>query len=104
METREQQYEQFLKEIADKGHFTVEEVHEFKDLRVGFDHGWDAALANQWRDVEDKLPNKKGVYLATPLNQPAEILYWNGSNWLSDEGKVRRVTHWMHIPDVHLDK
>lgn len=57
---------------------------------------------NQWISVEDRFPEKEGVYLVFDSNDPdIEILYFDGY-FISMEPSWGHghITHWMPLPEL----
>ena len=57
----------------------------------------------QWISVDDRLPEKAGVYLTSWRDNTLETYQFDGSlmeqGWLIDLGAYGRVTHWMPLPE-----
>lgn len=63
---------------------------------------------SEWISVKDRLPERKGCYLATvrhwvDCKPVVREIFWNGTDWLSCEKRLevspKRVTHWMPLPE-----
>lgn len=58
-------------------------------------------MNNQWISVEDRLPEKHGVWVLVFDGLYVWIAYRNHvlDTWIVEGGSVRAVTHWMPLPE-----
>lgn len=105
MNIKEQKYGQFLQEIAEKEHRSMEEVKRFKDIRIGFDNGWDAALLSQWSDPSKELPKSRQQVLVYTINKVIMSAQYIPNKdgepcWIHFPGFIANedVTHWHPFP------
>lgn len=109
MKTRDDQAKDYVEAIG-KGPTYTELVDVYKAYRAG----WDAALASQWRDASEELPQgdeTSSLMLIWTDENDLELATWNAEQqtWHYVEGvgalfSGETVLRWMPIPDLGFEE
>lgn len=60
----------------------------------------DVAPRAEWISVRERLPEQYGLFLIADDKGNMEVASWTKQfGWFSGGNRVKRVTHWMPLPD-----
>lgn len=60
----------------------------------------DVAPRAEWISVEERLPEQYGLFLIADDKGNMEVASWTKQfGWFSGGNRVKRVTHWMPLPE-----
>ena len=60
----------------------------------------DVAPRVEWISVEERLPEQYGLFLIADDKGNMEVASWTKQfGWFSGGNRVKRVTHWMPLPE-----
>lgn len=79
-----------------------------ENFEKGYEYGRRDALAEQWRSVEDELPEKNEDVFVRYVNYVGVLehgaTYYDGEDWYTTDGTHIRPTHWLPIPEPPKDE
>ncbi|MBD5367283.1 MAG: DUF551 domain-containing protein [Bacteroides sp.] len=110
METIEEKAQAYT-DSTDTRVFGCEETLDATELiQRGYIVGANDALAGQWRNVDDTLPETDEDVLVvysrsyTPTYIEMAVAYYDGEDWYTQDGSHIRPTYWMAIPEPPKSK
>lgn len=79
------------------------------NFEKGFIAGIGFALSNQWRSIEDELPEEdEDVLVYNPKDafggEYFAVAYYDGEDWYTTDGVHIRPTHFMYIPELKTEQ